>query len=291
MIEKHISKRTLEKLAGLTELIDNKGTDRDALNMAIQEEIAKRMAEGKYDSVSDPGLFGPHTTLKGWALPRMLNHIGSLLGITKDSPRDTMIYSGNNESTEDLIDSMLLSSKFYKKKDPDIIEKVKDTIGAHEILEAEALEKDPNAMDLPSAYMFGPAQLGGLLGGALGASTLRGTLAPALRGAGLKNKLIGGLIGAYSGFGLGALAGIPLSAIASIGSKNDMWSSHMSADIPRLESRMLAIMNDPNITDIFKSMRLQTGERKAFQNANVDIGDLIPRSKLKKIQDQIPLPF
>jgi hypothetical protein len=73
---------------------------------------------------------------------------------------------------------------------------------------------------------------------------------------------------------------------------DDAWSSHMSADIPRLESMMVNKMGDPALVEIFKAMRTQTGERRAIQEgAMQDYGETIGRDKLEAIQKIDPMGF
>lgn len=282
----------MHKLAQFSTLTEglNAGITKEQLLSLISSRKKELKRDGRYNDSDSAGFMGPHTAPTGWALPALLKNIGSIIGISDPAVRRPAIYVGNKEDQKSLMKMVGLEPDFYSKRRPKFIDDLQDAIGAHEILEAEAMDADPKWVN-SQTRVAGSAQLGTLLG-ALGGGAAA-VLLPEV--AGIKRKIpissrlypaaLGSVGGGYLGFMLGGIGGLAADALKGGGGG---WASHLSADVPRLESRMLNIINDPDISDVFRTMRTQTGERGAMQRVGVDVGDMMPSDILDKLSKEVP---
>lgn len=278
--------------------------DKNSLSFAIQntssEEELKSAIERKIKEYTDSGrlrtdkgllaldyaMIGPHTKPMGSSILAMGSKaINSVFpGTVPDYKMRAGVSTAGWEG-KDLIDFTNLSPEYMEKAYPGVGDRVLDAIIAHEILEAEAMDKHMDGI----TNVLAPARAGGALLGLIAAAAPAAAAVAAykkgkLTGSDVAEALHRGLVGFGTGAGLGAMAGTAYNYLRGIPA-GDGWSSHMSADIPRLESNMIAGLKDEGLSEVFKSLRTLTNERRAIQDgAMKDYGHVIPESDLEAIQ-------
>jgi len=267
----------------------------EELYKAIQDKITEYRSAGDLTDgrfLEDILPIGPHTRLGGSGIlalaAKALNSIRP--GTVDYSLRPEI--SMSHTSGEDMIrDYANMSPEYFEKLSPGSPKKLYDTVAAHEILEAEAMNENMPGL----TNIVGGSSVGGLLGAiAMGAPVL-GLIADYKKGKLNAKSVVEAAEGIMTGSMLGGLGGGLLGKaynyIRDIPDMNN-WSSHMSADIPRLESAMVNKLNDPALTEIFKALRTGTGERRAIQEGSMqDYGEILPEDKLKAIQGIDPMQY
>lgn len=267
----------------ISDIVQSAASSQEILD-AIAAAKTRMAEEGRlHEEEGAAGFRGPHTELSGWTLPALGAKVLRGLGIDAQYDRKPEIYMGNSKDMLDVVDMIGLDPLYYKKKDKLIGDKLHDAIFAHEMFEADAMSKSPDFVDAQT-NIGGLAQLGALIGAV--ALPIWAHKQQALDPAKAAwTTFSGGLMGAATG----GVGGRLYNTVRGLNDgSSSFWSSHMNADVPRLESVMLAKLNDENLTDIFKTMRSATGERKVFQHAGTEIGEDIPMSVGKKLQSNDP---
>jgi len=270
----------------MSEAIEDSESSKE-LQAAIDRKIKEYRKSGRLVDKSwwpFDNTIGPNTAPKGSsALALVAKAINTIRPDTIDyklTPSVNMSGYTGKELIEGLSNN---SAKYMRKLSPDIEEKVYDAVAAHEILEAEAMEKNIDGV----TNVKGGLTIGGLLGGAAG---LAGIYALGKHGKNLSDNagqlaMEMSLLAPVIGGGLGAGLASVYNKLRGIPGMEDRWSSHMSADIPRLESVMINKLNDPALTEIFKALRNRTGERRTFQDvAMQDYSENIPKERLSDLQ-------
>ena len=288
----------------LSYAIEN-ANDPTKLEKAIAAKIQEYENSGRLDRreswlSSIFGGLGPHTSAEGSGIMALgAKAINAVRPGSVDYKLTPTVHMGSDDTlTELAADITNQSPEFLKEKRPEEMKRFNDLVAAHEILEAEAMTEN-----LPGiTNITGAAGLGGIAGAAAGAmddvsvNAMRESieaLIPKLKQhQGLTKWLSRGLSGA-SNIGLGLLAGGLVGQgynwLTGTPGIEKKWSSHMSADIPRLESKMLNVFQDPAMNELFRSMRGATGERRTFQEAvGHDIGEDIDKTKLEDLQKADP---
>ncbi len=278
----------------------------DSLSAAIEnasspEEMAAAIEQKikeykKSDRLVDKGWFwenaiGPHTAPKGSsALALMAKAVNTIRPDTinyKLTPSINMSGVTGEELIEDYTNN---SAKYMNTISPGIAKKTWDGVAAHEILEAEAMDKNLDGVTNVQGGVMG----GGLLGGLAG---LAGLYALAKKGKNLSADSQASLVqlammAPLVGAGAGGAVASGYNWLRGVPGMEDGWSSHMSADIPRLESVMVNKLGDPALTEIFKAMRTETGERRAIQEAAMqDYGENLSPKMLAKLQAIDPMEY
>lgn len=276
----------------LSDLI-NRAENSEQMSQAIADKIKEYKKSGR---LVDKGWFwenaiGPHTAPKGSsALALFAKAINSIRPDTIDyklTPSVNMSGMTGEEIIEDYTNN---SAKYMDKISPGIAKKTWDAVAAHEILESEAMDKNIDGITNLQGGVMG----GGLLGGLAG---LAGLYALAKKGKNLSADSQASLVqlammAPLVGVGAGGAVASGYNWLRGVPGMEDGWSSHMSADIPRLESVMLNKLGDPALTEIFKAMRTGTGERRAIQEAAMqDYGENLSPETLAKLQAIDPMQY
>jgi len=267
----------------------------DALYEAIQDKIkeyrqAGNLTDGRFLEKILP--VGPHTRLGGSGILALAaKAINSVRPGTVNYELTPEISMSHVTGADMIGDYANLSDKYYDKVHPGTSKKLYDTVAAHEILEAEAMKENMPGL----TNIVGGTSVGALLGAAAMSAPIldavndykKGKLDISTVANALQSVMTGGV---YGGLG-GGLLGRAYNYIRDIPDMS-RWSSHMSADIPRLESVMVDKLQDPALTEIFKALRTSTGERRAIQEAALkDYGENIPGKLTDDIQKIDPMKY
>lgn len=209
----------------------------------------------------------------------------------------TIRLPSKREDMDTLLKILGLSPAQYKLLDRTIIDKLEQAVAAHEILEYEALSRNPDAQAEALGRSRGreigetAGRVAGLVGGAILAlngfrQAEPGSVSKALAAIGsVIVPLLGMEAMAVGGNIVGAEVGRRLSGAADA---RTPWGTHTHPDVVRLESNMIGKLNDPLLKDIFTQMRTPTGERAMFQTHGKEYGQVTDPSFAGRMAEMDP---
>ena len=198
--------------SSLSHAIEN-ATDAESLLDAISNKVSEYEHSGRL--TNKPTIMGsllaggPHTRTTGSPLlalgARAINTLRP--GSVSYGLVPKVFMEGDDQS--ELVRTIGLSPTYYKRQDPEITQKIYDIIAAHEILEAEAMERNMGAI---TNQEIGES-LGGAVGAALGAALALSSKQPRSTAEKALTAIGASLYGGLGGWALALWQGVGITGL------------------------------------------------------------------------------